>query len=86
MPHHDLVVASYVLSELPDDKERRATVRSLWESTAPGGIVVFVEPGTPVGFRIIRDARAQLLGLRDQGDYVAHPVAPVSFESLSSQV
>lgn len=54
----DLVMASYVLGELPED--RCATlVRKLWESTS--GTLLIIEPGTPTGFHRIRAAREQLL-------------------------
>jgi ribosomal protein RSM22 (predicted rRNA methylase) len=55
---HDLVVAGYVLNELP--AERRADlVARLWELAS--GALVLVEPGTPAGFEIIRQARRQLI-------------------------
>ena len=53
----DLVLASYVLGELGD--VRRAASR-LWEQTAD--TVVFVEPGTPAGYRRVLEARAAALG------------------------
>jgi ribosomal protein RSM22 (predicted rRNA methylase) len=58
-----LVVASYSLSELVSDATRRSILRELWSFVAPGGILVVIEPGTPVGFKIIRAARSLLLQL-----------------------
>jgi len=56
--HHDLVIAAYVLNELPETRLAEIVAR-LW--TAAGGALVLVEPGTPAGFARIRQARHQLL-------------------------
>ena len=54
----DLIVASYVLAELPEDKA--ATVAAdLWRWSASA--LVLVEPGTPQGFARIRAARTALI-------------------------
>jgi len=50
----DLVLASYVLGELPDP-----VASLLWEQTTD--TIAFVEPGTPAGYRRILDARAAVL-------------------------
>jgi ribosomal protein RSM22 (predicted rRNA methylase) len=50
----DLVLASYVLGEL-----REPVARQLWEQA--GDTIVFIEPGTPAGYRRILDARAAVL-------------------------
>ena len=50
----DLVLASYVLGELPDP-----IASLLWEQTAD--TIAFVEPGTPAGYRRILDARAAVI-------------------------
>lgn len=55
---HDLVIAAYVLNELPA-AGRAAVVRALWDR-ASGGLVL-IEPGTPAGFAVIREARRQLI-------------------------
>jgi ribosomal protein RSM22 (predicted rRNA methylase) len=55
---HDLVVASYVLNELPVDR-RAGLIDRLWELAS--GAFVLVEPGTPAGFELIREARRQLI-------------------------
>lgn len=57
---HDLSVASYVLSELPSS-ERLDHVRQLWDHTQEGGLMVLVEPGTPLGFEILLNVRESLL-------------------------
>lgn len=55
---HDLVVAAYVLNELPEER-RAGVIDALW-ARARGGLVL-LEPGTPAGFARIREARRQLL-------------------------
>jgi ribosomal protein RSM22 (predicted rRNA methylase) len=66
-PKADLVVASYVLAELPEEKIP-AVVADLWNSA--GTALALVEPGTPEGFARIRDARAALI---EAGAHVAAP-------------
>ncbi|KAJ2786924.1 37S ribosomal protein S22 [Coemansia interrupta] len=67
----DLVLAGFVLSELPTDAMRTAMVESLWEHTKD--TLVLVDRGTPDAARIISEARAHILGL----DEPAHTVAPI---------
>ncbi|MFT3671782.1 small ribosomal subunit Rsm22 family protein [Aestuariivirga sp.] len=55
---HDLVLASYVLAEMPMTGIADA-VAKLWG--AAGGMLVLIEPGTPEGFKRIAIARRQLL-------------------------
>jgi ribosomal protein RSM22 (predicted rRNA methylase) len=63
----DLVMASYVLAELLEN--RAGTVATdLWK--AAGRALVLVEPGTPQGFARIRTARAALIAA---GAHVAAP-------------
>eukprot|EP01126_Amoeba_proteus_P064442 TRINITY_DN9029_c0_g1_i3.p1 TRINITY_DN9029_c0_g1~~TRINITY_DN9029_c0_g1_i3.p1 ORF type:complete len:328 (+),score=76.52 TRINITY_DN9029_c0_g1_i3:310-1293(+) len=59
----DLVIASYSLSELSDDTSRVSILRVLWNNVAKGGVLCIVEPGTPVGFKIVRNARSLILDL-----------------------
>jgi ribosomal protein RSM22 (predicted rRNA methylase) len=63
----DLVVASYVLAELPEDKAA-AVANDLWQGTH--SVLALIEPGTPQGFARIRAARAALI---DAGAHVAAP-------------
>ncbi|GAB2287422.1 hypothetical protein Dimus_021799 [Dionaea muscipula] len=56
---HDLVIASYVLGEIPSLKERITIVRQLWDLTRD--ILVLVEPGTPEGSNIISQMRSHIL-------------------------
>ncbi|GIP31895.1 small ribosomal subunit Rsm22 family protein [Paenibacillus sp. J2TS4] len=60
---HDLVIASYVLGEMPSSHSE-AFIRKLWETTSH--TLVIIEPGTPAGFTRIRQAREQLLDLGGQ--------------------
>lgn len=61
----DLIVASYSLSELSDDASRRLHVLSMWEHLDPGGLLIVVEPGTPIGFKVVRQIRSTLMELAD---------------------
>lgn len=58
---YDLVIAGYVLSEIPTPKDRRKLIADLWNRT--GKYLILVEPGTPVGSDMIQSARSQILGL-----------------------
>jgi len=53
----ELVVASYVLGELPDPAGAAA---QLWRQT--GDALVMIEPGTPAGYRSVLAARDAVLG------------------------
>jgi ribosomal protein RSM22 (predicted rRNA methylase) len=56
----DLVIASYALGELSEDRTA-AAVNEFWRSTED--LLLIVEPGTPAGFAVVRRARAQLIEL-----------------------
>lgn len=66
-PSRDVVLASYVLVELPVAAVRDVVVR-LW--AAAGQMLVLIEPGTPEGFARMRVARELLLG---QGGVIVAP-------------
>ena len=66
-PKVDLVVASYVLAELKSDVQA-ALVQRMWEAT--DHLLLLVEPGTPDGFRRLREARIALVS---QGASVVAP-------------
>jgi ribosomal protein RSM22 (predicted rRNA methylase) len=66
-PQADLMVASYVLAELPENKAARVAV-DLWNSARRA--LALIEPGTPQGFARIRAARAALI---EAGAHVAAP-------------
>lgn len=63
----DLVIASYALNELSEDK-RAEVLRNLWDCAEK--LLVIIEPGTPVGFSQLRKARETLIAL---GGHVAAP-------------
>ncbi|XP_010533560.1 PREDICTED: uncharacterized protein LOC104809314 isoform X2 [Tarenaya hassleriana] len=56
---HDLVIASYVLGEIPSLKDRITVVRQLWDLTQD--VLVLLEPGTPHGANIISQMRSHIL-------------------------
>lgn len=58
VPPHGLVILSYVIGELPEDR-CAALVAKLWERTA--GTLVIIEPGSVPGFSRVKSARDQLL-------------------------
>jgi ribosomal protein RSM22 (predicted rRNA methylase) len=57
-PLHDLVVAAYVLGELPPS-DADALVRRAWSAAAE--FLAIVEPGTPRGFSTVHAARAAMI-------------------------
>jgi len=76
----DLVVLSYVLSEIPENK-RKDLLEKVWASTAKA--LILVEPGTPKGFHEILKARSFLI---DQDAHILAPCghnAPCPLENTS---
>jgi len=71
-PKSDVVVASYVLAELPL-ASASATAKHLWAVAAQ--MLVLIEPGTPDGFARIRSARAALI------EAGVHVVAPCTHDN-----
>ena len=67
LPQADLVVASYVLAELPE-AQAAGIAADLWRLADQA--LVLIEPGTPAGFARIRAARAALIAA---GAHVAAP-------------
>ena len=66
-PQADLVVASYVLAEMPQKKAAEVAI-DLWRSA--GSALALIEPGTPDGFARVRAVRAALI---EAGGHVAAP-------------
>lgn len=64
---HDLVVASYVLGELPPE-QWQDTLLKVWAATRAA--LVIIEPGTPAGFARIRRFRNFLI---ERGAFAAAP-------------
>jgi len=58
-PPADLAVIAYALGEVPADGRERLLER-LWQVATD--TLVVVEPGTPAGFAVVRNARSHLLG------------------------
>jgi ribosomal protein RSM22 (predicted rRNA methylase) len=71
-PKSDVVVASYVLAELPQ-ASASATAKHLWAAVAQ--MLILIEPGTPDGFARIRAARTALI------EAGAHVVAPCTHDN-----
>lgn len=67
LPAHDLAVAAYVLNELPTPAQA-TTLGWLWPRA--GRALLVVEPGTPRGFAVVREARRWLAA---QGAIIAAP-------------
>jgi ribosomal protein RSM22 (predicted rRNA methylase) len=58
LPPHDATLMSYTLSEIPES-QRLSTLSKVWAVT--GKLLILIEPGTPDGFQVIKDARAHLI-------------------------
>lgn len=63
----DLVTASYVLAELPENETVKAALR-MWGAARE--LLILIEPGTPQGFARIRATRAALIA---EGGHVVAP-------------
>ncbi len=93
---YDLVVSSFVMSELPDDGVRKLSLDTLWKQT--GDMLVLVDRGTPEGFRCLTEARRRILSnagyLDEDGETIARPrltesvhiVAPCAHEKKCPMV
>ena len=68
----DLVVASYVINEM-NIKDRKNVIDKLWNSS--NKMLLIVEPGTPAGYAVLKEAREYLLS---KG---AHIIAPCVHEN-----
>jgi ribosomal protein RSM22 (predicted rRNA methylase) len=66
----DLVMATFVLSEIASDKTRDQIVRDLWTQTRH--MLVLLDRGTPYGFHVLSRARQHLLESNDQ-KYIVGP-------------
>jgi ribosomal protein RSM22 (predicted rRNA methylase) len=55
----DIITASYVLNEIQKSTDRLRIIQSLWKLS--NGVLIFIEPGTPLGFQLIKEARSTLL-------------------------
>ncbi|CAI5711383.1 hypothetical protein KXD40_001533 [Peronospora effusa] len=76
---YDLIVASYVFSEITNDFERVATTSALWELLSENGCLVVVDRGSPWGSHHVRSARQFVLDSvaeDESGEEGVHIVAP----------
>ncbi|KAF8940800.1 37S ribosomal protein S22 [Dissophora ornata] len=58
---HDVVMSAFALSELTTPALRKSTLEHLWDST--NDMLILIDRGTPSGFKILAEAREQILGL-----------------------
>ncbi|EPZ31457.1 Ribosomal protein Rsm22, bacterial-type domain-containing protein [Rozella allomycis CSF55] len=58
-PRHDVVISSFVLLEIPEEKTRLEFYDRLWNQTSD--FLVLIERGSPQGFKYIAEARKYLL-------------------------
>jgi ribosomal protein RSM22 (predicted rRNA methylase) len=58
LPSADVVLAAYVLAELPADASAQL-IKAAWDATT--GLLIVVEPGTPEGHQRLMTARDQLI-------------------------
>jgi ribosomal protein RSM22 (predicted rRNA methylase) len=69
---YDIVSVCNVLEEMGSPEQRLSALADLWKKVRPGGFFVFVEPGSPMGFRFVNDARNYFLSLsREEANIVA---------------
>ncbi|CAI5744406.1 unnamed protein product [Peronospora destructor] len=76
---YDLIVVSYVFSEITNDFERVATTSALWELLSENGCLVIVDRGSPWGSHHVRSARQFVLDSvaeNENGEEGVHIVAP----------
>lgn len=73
---YDLVICGYVLSEIENPVTRNLILDALWQRTK--GVLVFVEAGTPKGFRLIYSIREWCLKTMNRSESTI--VAPCPHE------
>ncbi|CAO3685991.1 unnamed protein product [Umbelopsis ramanniana] len=73
-PKTDLVLSAFTLGDTTSEALRKSSLQSLWDQT--GDVLVLIERGTPVGFRIIAQAREWILDNNKEDEQTAHVVAP----------
>lgn len=77
---HDLVIASYVLGEIPSLKDRITVVRQLWDLT--GDVLILLEPGTPEGSNIISQMRSHILWMESRKTHKLEAASHKASKSL----
>jgi len=75
----DVVIASYVFSEMSGPGVRAKMVKRLWARS--NGVLVIIEPGTPKGFQVIKSLRNVLLSAANKNQRRQVASLPSSEES-----
>lgn len=70
---YDIVFIGNVIEEIETPEERISVLEALWDKVTPNGFLIVVEPGSPMGFRLINDTRNWI---RAKGSETANIVAP----------
>ncbi|KAI8812123.1 mitochondrial small ribosomal subunit Rsm22-domain-containing protein [Cladochytrium replicatum] len=65
----ELVVCSFNLEEMDSDAIRQAAIEQLWKTTSD--MLVLIERGTPIGYKIIENARDWILSTANPDSYHA---------------
>lgn len=68
---YDLVLSSFVLSELPSEYQRVAATSACWKLVRPGGVLVLVDRGSGWGSFNVRSARQLILDSKTKATVVA---------------
>ncbi len=76
---HDVTFLSYTLSEIPKN-ERNLVLSKFWSLT--NQVIILIEPGTPEGFQVIKEARSHLI---ERGGFVLAPCGHEATCPMSSQ-
>lgn len=77
----DLIMLPHALLRTVDGQEsRHAMVRTLWNRLRPQGMLLFLERGTPTGFRVLASVRELFICELGVGKF--HFVAPCPHESV----
>lgn len=73
------------MSELPDDGVRKMSIEALWKQTED--MMVLIDRGTPEGFRVLAEARKQILikagYLDEDGKTISRPRPTVSLHVVA---
>lgn len=73
-PERTMALAAFTLGEMGHPAKRHTFVEKLFNSGAE--VVIIIDRGTPAGFRLVAEARAQLLALSKKSGSPGHIVAP----------
>lgn len=89
----DLALCSYTLTEIPSVAANLSMAAVIWEKLGPGGVAIFIEPGTPDGFNSLRSVRSMLLDCCPpeeeemvEGNEECHVIAPCTHNGTCPMV